>query len=208
MADQNQGAGASESEVVKRLKEWCYHNDREGVETRTTTDVQALVIDHTRLLARVQELEAELNKVRKQTHTQMRDEIEATWTAIENGFDIEPRAYFEKEAPTNGFRFALVQAMHYLWKRDAKVQELEREVGRFKDGYAKIDIILGERATGDDRSIFERLEALVREVAELKKAAPDLIREHRKAYYDQIDCWKGEPTGPCQCPACKMERLT
>lgn len=37
--------------------------------------------------------------------------------------------------------------------------------------------------------------------------ARELIREHRKAHYDQIDCWRGEPNGPCQCPACRLERL-
>jgi hypothetical protein len=94
--------------------------------------ITGLVADYNRARVRVQELENELNTVRKQTHTSMRDEIDATWAAIENGFNIEPRAYFEQEAPRNGFRFALVQAVHHLWKRDAKVQDLEREVARLK----------------------------------------------------------------------------
>jgi len=49
------------AEITTRLNEWCWHNDYKGVEVRATTDVRALIIDHVRLRARVQELEAERN---------------------------------------------------------------------------------------------------------------------------------------------------
>lgn len=53
----------------------------------------------------------------------LRDEINAAWFQIEHGYDIESRSYFEEEAPKNGFRFALAQAIAYLWKRGVKFDE-------------------------------------------------------------------------------------
>lgn len=64
-------------------------------------------------------------------------QIEAAWEFIANAYDIEPREFFEREAPTNGFKHPLVMAIHYIWKRDPKIvaalaasdqarQELER----------------------------------------------------------------------------------
>lgn len=47
-------------------------------------------------------------------------ERDAAWQAIERGWDIEPRTYFEREAPKNGFVYPLAQAMHHLWKRELK----------------------------------------------------------------------------------------
>ena len=52
--------------------------------------------------------------------TQAVQEIEAAWKAIERGWDIEPRSYFEAEAPKNGFGSPLAMAIHYMWKRDRK----------------------------------------------------------------------------------------
>ncbi len=51
-------------------------------------------------------------------------EIEAAWKMIESEFDIEPRAQIEAEAKTNGFKYGLAQAIHAIWKRDAKVSGL------------------------------------------------------------------------------------
>lgn len=62
----------------------------------------------------------------------LKEEIDATWFYIERGYDIEPRAYFEKEAPTNGFKFALAQAIHHVWKRDPKVAALEAETAQLR----------------------------------------------------------------------------
>jgi hypothetical protein len=42
-------------------------------------------------------------------------DMEAFWTALENGWEIEPRSYFETEAPKNGFGSPLAMAVHYLW---------------------------------------------------------------------------------------------
>ena len=54
-------------------------------------------------------------------------EIEAAWKMIESEFDIEPRAQIEAEAKTNGFKYGLAQAIHAIWKRDAKVSGLTAE---------------------------------------------------------------------------------
>lgn len=59
-------------------------------------------------------------------------EHEAAWDFIANGWDIEDRAYFERDAPQNGFRYPLVQAIHHIWKRDPKVQQLEAEVAQLR----------------------------------------------------------------------------
>jgi hypothetical protein len=43
--------------------------------------------------------------------------------------------------------------------------------------------------------------------AQLRDAALALARDHRLPYYDQMDCWSGEPHHICTCPACVVERL-
>ena len=53
----------------------------------------------------------------------LRAEIDAAWEYLRNGYDIEPREYFEKEAPRNGFKYALAMAMHHIWKRELKVRQ-------------------------------------------------------------------------------------
>lgn len=64
---------------------------------------------------RVQEAESRLQ--------QMTEERDGFWTAIERCFEIEPREYFEKEY-AQGFKSPLEMLAHWLWKRDAKVQQL------------------------------------------------------------------------------------
>lgn len=54
-------------------------------------------------------------------YNKLRDELEAAWQYIEMGYDIKSREYFEAEAPTNGFKWPLAQAIHHIWKRDPKV---------------------------------------------------------------------------------------
>jgi hypothetical protein len=46
--------------------------------------------------------------------------LEAFFTQLASGWDIEPREVFEREAPTNGFRWPICQALHHTWKRDVK----------------------------------------------------------------------------------------
>ena len=50
----------------------------------------------------------------------LRAEIDAAWFMIEHGWDIEPREYFEREAPKNGFGYGLAQAVHHMGKRMLK----------------------------------------------------------------------------------------
>lgn len=54
----------------------------------------------------------------------VRAEVEAVWQTIARCWDIEPRTYFEAEAPINGFRYPLRQALHHIWKREPKVAAL------------------------------------------------------------------------------------
>ncbi len=63
---------------------------------------------------------------------QAEQERDAAWQHIERAWDIEPRAYFEKEAPSNGFKWPLVQAIHHIWKRDAKVAAIRDALEQLK----------------------------------------------------------------------------
>jgi hypothetical protein len=62
----------------------------------------------------------------------LKAEIDAAWQAIASGYDIEPREYFDREAPHNGFRYPLVQALHHIWKRDPQVAPLVAERDRLR----------------------------------------------------------------------------
>lgn len=55
-------------------------------------------------------------------HLTAQQEVDAFWTALERSWDIEPRSFFETEAPKNGFESALAMAVHYMWKRETKVE--------------------------------------------------------------------------------------
>lgn len=75
-------------------------------------------------------------------------EIDAVWRDIANGYDIEPRAYFEREAPKNGFRYPLAQAFHHIWKREPKVQPLLDRIAALEK--ALRDVLPYARAAIDD----------------------------------------------------------
>jgi hypothetical protein len=66
------------------------------------------------------ELEAALRAAGPRRTTEA-NEIDHFWTAIERGWDIEPRAYFEQEAVAMGFKSPVEMAVHWMWKRHAKV---------------------------------------------------------------------------------------
>ena len=92
---------------------WCEdHNHIEGSYALAGT---AKVIRT--LLSELQRVSAEKE--------QDKSDIDKFWQIVENGYDIEPRAYFEKEARTNGFDSPLAQAAHHMWKREPKVAELQ-----------------------------------------------------------------------------------
>ncbi len=93
-----------------------------------------------------QHCEAEVRELKKQ--------IDQFWQFVENAYSIEPRAYFEKEAPTNGFGSPLAQAAHHMWKRNPQVQQVERERNGQKN---RADLL--------EASVIE----LQRQVTELKK---------------------------------------
>lgn len=115
---------------------------------------------------RVQELERlAINRVQEiaayeQRVEELERDIDKFWHYVENAYDIEPRAYFEKEAPTNGFGSPLAQASHHIWKRDPKVGELEREVAALKEQR--------DAALSISNMAVESRMAMEREVARLK----------------------------------------
>jgi hypothetical protein len=50
-------------------------------------------------------------------------QIDAFWEALWNSWEIEPRSYFEEQAPRNGFGSPLAMAVHYMWKREVKLKD-------------------------------------------------------------------------------------
>lgn len=48
------------------------------------------------------------------------EQIDKFWWVLERCWNIEPREYFEREAPKNGFGSPLAMAVHYMWKRKTK----------------------------------------------------------------------------------------
>ena len=50
-------------------------------------------------------------------------ERNAFWAMLHRCWDIEPRSYFEEQAPKNGFDYAPAMAVHYMWKRDTNTTE-------------------------------------------------------------------------------------
>lgn len=53
---------------------------------------------------------------------------------------------------------------------EAQLREANEVIDRFRDGYAQIDEMIGPREAGDDRSLFERMDASLRELAQLIRA--------------------------------------
>ena len=51
--------------------------------------------------------------------------IDAAWAMIVQSFEVEDRDYFEKKYPDGP---PLAIAIHYIWKRDAKVEALKGQV--------------------------------------------------------------------------------
>lgn len=53
----------------------------------------------------------------------LKRDIDLFWQMVEGGWDIESRAYFERESRTNGFDSPLAQAAHHMWKRRLKEEK-------------------------------------------------------------------------------------
>lgn len=60
-------------------------------------------------------------------------DVEAFWLALERSWDIEPREYFEREAPKNGFGSPLAMAVHYMWKRETKPAPVEAMLEKVRE---------------------------------------------------------------------------
>lgn len=75
----------------------------------------------------------------EQEKAQLQKDIDQFWQYVEHGWDIEPRAYFEKEARTNGFGSPLAQAAHHVWKRDPKVTALESRLAAVEQAIQQIE---------------------------------------------------------------------
>ena len=59
--------------------------------------------------------------------------LDSIWKEIERGWDMEPRAQCEEEAASGKWptgTHPLVVALHYIWKRDPKVQDAYADAER------------------------------------------------------------------------------
>jgi hypothetical protein len=82
----------------------------------------------------------------------VKQEIEAAWRDIKAGYDIEDRAYFEREAPRNGFGYPLVQALHHIWKRNPDVVAITKRAEAAESRLASLTTgldALSERLTSE-----------------------------------------------------------
>ncbi len=64
--------------------------------------------------------EHELTLVQPPATPQEPDEIADFWREVERSYEIEPRAFFEREAKPMGYSSAVAMAVHHMWKRDVK----------------------------------------------------------------------------------------
>lgn len=77
-------------------------------------------------------IKAELLERDQQVETLTR-ERDAFWQMVECGWEIEPRDYFEKEAPAMGYGSPMAMAAHHMWKRDPKVAAVEQERDQLRE---------------------------------------------------------------------------
>lgn len=97
------------------------------------------------------------------------ENIDKFWTHLSRSYDIEDRAYFEREAPETGDWSPLQMALHHVWKREPKVEALEQEL---RDARAAID------APQDyiciSRAVYTRLLAAAKGKCRVDQEAPAL----------------------------------
>lgn len=71
-------------------------------------------------------------------------EREEFWREVALGHDIEPREFFETEAPQQGWSSPIAMALHHIWKRDAKVESLIADRDRLAGEVAQIQTLMAE----------------------------------------------------------------
>jgi hypothetical protein len=127
------------------------------------------------------ELVEALQGVRDQTHGEcdrtvvwaaqrleaLQANVDKFWKHLDRSYDIEPREYFEREAPATGDWSPIQMALHHVWKRDPKVEALQAENERLTKE-------LTDQCLISARVMDERC-ALVTEVEQLKA----YIKEYR-----------------------------
>lgn len=145
----------------------------------------------------------------------MSKRIDSFWQMVSSSWDIEPRAFFEAEAPKSGDWSPEAMAAHHMWKRDAKVEKLAEDVAalsaalesmkRERDGYK----IAYETAAGIARESETQLGALI---AERKANKPGLLADIEDAMrannqsndpaFRQDVCTCDPTVGHCPCAYC------
>lgn len=71
--------------------------------------------------------------------------IDGAWFGIEHGWDIEPREYFEENAPKSGDWTPLQMAVHYMWKRDRKVEALANQLEKARKALTDLPLSIERR---------------------------------------------------------------
>jgi hypothetical protein len=60
------------------------------------------------------------------------ESLEEFWREVAQGYDIEPREFFEAEATQQGWSSPVAMALHHIWKRDPKVAAKDAEISALK----------------------------------------------------------------------------
>jgi hypothetical protein len=146
--------------------------------------------------------------------------IDSFWFMVENGWDIEDREYFEREAPKSGDWSPEGMAVHYMWKRDRKPtptqkallnptnetikQFLEKEFSQYSEEDKTIAALAVlrycQQATVKDRPATE---------AELIKWAGRVVAWFEKGYLRHSPLCNGhgiEPTSICNCGLTQLRK--
>ncbi len=58
--------------------------------------------------------------------------LDAFWVAVHRSYDIEPREFFEREAPASGNWSPEEMCLHHIWKREPRVADLLETLDRLK----------------------------------------------------------------------------
>ena len=124
------------------------------------------------------------------------ESVEEFWREVAQGYDIEPREFFEAEATKQGWSSPVAMAMHHIWKRDPKVAAKDAEIARLTESNESVavcrkhtaDIALGDClvcAVESAEAALAAERAKVRDLEDIKQAAFDLMRGPRYGGTDE-----------------------
>ena len=138
MSEETEQLRESDAEVKKLT--------RERDEARDDADRQRIMRNN-EALAHGADIDA-LIIARAEQHA-LAAQINAFWQMVESGWEIEPRAYFEAEAPKMGYGSPLAMAAHHMWKRELKDSPIAAQIAALRQAVKKAQAIYDNAGEGD-----------------------------------------------------------